>query len=95
MSGGPGSRAARHLGAILWPAFLAAGALELLVFALVDPHTLQWPGGVPLELPAGAVYTLAFFAFWAVVAAAGVMTRLLEGEPAHINAEGASGAFRH
>ena len=26
---------------------------------------------------------------------AGLLTRLLEGDPAHINREGASGAFRH
>lgn len=85
----------RHLASILWPAFLAAGVLELGVFALVDPHTLQWPGGVPLALPAAAVYSGAFFAFWAVVAGAGALMRLLQGRPEHINAEGASGAFRH
>ena len=30
-----------------------------------------------------------------VIATAGLLTRLLEGDPAHINREGASGAFRH
>ncbi len=84
-----------HLAAILWPAFLMAGVLEMLVFAFVDPASLRWLGGEVLPLSASAVYTLAFFAFWAVIAAAGLMTRLLEGEPRHINAEGASGAFRH
>ncbi len=85
----------KHLLAILWPSFLMAGVLEMLVFALVDPTALRWMGGETLALSPSAVYTLAFFAFWAVIAAAGLMTRLLEGEPEHINREGASGAFWH
>lgn len=84
-----------HLLAILWPSFLMAGVLEMLVFALVDPTTLRWMGGEALALSPSAVYTLAFFAFWVVIAIAGLMTRLLEGDPEHINREGASGAFRH
>ena len=81
--------------AILWPSFLMAGVLEMLVFALVDPGSLRWMGGGVLPLSATAVYTLAFFVFWAVIAAAGLLTRLLEGDPDDINREGASGAFRH
>lgn len=81
--------------AILWPSFLMAGVLEMLVFALVDPASLRWMGGDVLPLSATAVYTLAFFVFWALVAAAGLLTRLLEADPDHINREGASGAFRH
>ncbi len=84
-----------HLMAILWPSFLMAGVLEMLVFALVDPASLRWMGGDVLALPTNAVYTLAFFVFWGVIAIAGLLTRLLEGDPAHINREGASGAFRH
>ena len=84
-----------HLMAILWPSFLMAGVLEMLVFALVDPSSLRWLGGDRLALSANAVYTLAFFVFWGVIAAAGVLTQLLEADPEHINREGASGAFRH
>lgn len=84
-----------HLMAILWPSFLMAGVLETLVFALVDPANLRWMGGELIALSPMAVYTLAFFAFWAVIAASGLLTRLLEADPAHINREGASGAFRH
>ncbi len=64
--------------AILWPAFLMAGVLEVLVFALIDPHDLHWFGGAPVELSASAVYTLAFFVFWGVISTAGALTRLLE-----------------
>ena len=84
-----------HLMAILWPSFLMAGVLEMLVFALVDPASLRWMGGELVPLSSSAVYTLAFFTFWGVIAASGLLTRLLEGDPAHINREGASGAFRH
>ena len=62
---------------ILWPAFLMAGVLEVLVFALIDPSELRWPGGGAIEASRQAVYTLAFLAFWAVVAAAGAITALL------------------
>ena len=69
---------------ILWPAFMMAGVLELLVFALVDPSDLQW-FGVPLQAPRQAVYTLAFLAFWAVIAAAGAITALLQQRADEVN----------
>ena len=61
---------------IMWPAFLAAGLLTMLVFAMVDPQDLHWFGH-PLALSRAGVYTLAFFAFWAIVAVASSMTALL------------------
>ena len=62
---------------ILWPAFLMAGVLEILVFALVDPTDLHWLDGAPIDASRQAVYTLAFLAFWSVIAAAGAITALL------------------
>jgi hypothetical protein len=62
---------------ILWPAFLMAGVLEMLVFALVDPNDMHWFGGAPIQVSRQAIYTLAFLAFWAVIAAAGAITELL------------------
>jgi tryptophan-rich sensory protein len=70
---------------ILWPAFLMAGVLELLVFALVDPGDLRWFGGAPLQAPRQAVYTLAFLAFWIVIAVAGAITALLRQQADEIN----------
>jgi hypothetical protein len=69
---------------IAWPAFLAACALELLVFALVDPSELQWSGH-PLALSRQGVYTAAFFAFWAIAAGACAMTMLLRMGPGEVN----------
>ncbi len=70
--------------AIVWPAFLAACLLELLVFAFVDPHELHWLGQ-PLEFSRQGVYTLAFFAFWLVTLVASGLTALLSLSPAEVN----------
>ena len=66
---------------ILWPAFLMAGVLEVLVFALVDPQQLH-VGSAPLPLSSQAVYTISFFVFWAVIAASAAISRWLEGADA-------------
>ena len=58
---------------VLWPGFLLACVLELLVFAFVDPSDLRW-GGSGLELSRQAVYTCGFFAFWALTAASSALT---------------------
>ncbi len=65
---------------IAWPAFLAAAALEVLVFALVDPADLHWMGGT-LHLSRPAIYTLAFFVFWGVAMASSALTTLLSMSP--------------
>lgn len=69
---------------IAWPAFLAAGVLEMLVFAFVDPHELHWLGQA-LQWPAMAVYSVAFFVFWGVAMGACAMTALLALTPAELN----------
>lgn len=67
---------ARYLMSIGWPAFLAACVLELLVFAVVDPHELHWfgTGATPSRQ---TVYAAAFLAFWLVSLGAGALTALL------------------
>jgi len=71
--------------AILWPAFLMAGVMEMLVFALVDPASLHWFGGTPVELSPSGVYTLAFFVFWAVISTSAALTQLLELSADEVN----------
>lgn len=71
--------------AILWPAFLMAGVLEMLVFSVIDPDNLHWFGGAPVALSPTAVYSLAFFVFWAVIATAGALTQLLELSADEVN----------
>ncbi len=68
----------------VWPAFLAACALELLVFAFVDPGDLQWSGH-PLALSRQGVYTVAFFLFWLITTGAGVLACVLRVPPADVD----------
>ena len=68
---------------ILWPAFVMAGVLEMLVFAVVDPEHLQRFDGAPLHWAREAVYSVTFLIFWGVIAAASVVTRWLERPVRH------------
>lgn len=59
---------------ILWPAFMSAGVLEMLVFAAFDPGDLH-------GLDRQSAYTIAFLVFWAVIATASTVTVwLLQGQ---------------
>ena len=69
---------------IVWPAFLMAGVLEMLVFAMVDPQDLQW-FGQPLELSRQGVYSVAFFVFWGVMMLSSGLTTLLAMSPFEVN----------
>ena len=50
---------------VIGPAFLAACLLEALVFAMVDPSEVHWPGHT-LQPSRQGVYTAAFFSFWLI-----------------------------
>lgn len=69
---------------IAWPAFLMAGGIEMLVFAVVDPEDLRW-FGQPLTFSREGVYTLAFFLFWILTMASGALTTLLSISPFEVN----------
>lgn len=66
---------------ILWPAFVAAGVLEALVFAVVAPEDLHVLGGAALGWSAQSVYSVTFLVFWAAIATTGAVTELLAVEP--------------
>jgi hypothetical protein len=69
---------------IVWPAFLLAGVLEILVFAMVDPDDIRW-AGQPIALSRQTVYSLSFFVFWIVIAASNALTTLLSLSPSELN----------
>ena len=69
---------------IAWPAFLAAGIVEMLVFAVFDPHDMLWLGQ-HIELSRTAIYTISFFVLWAVFLLAGFMTILLSLPASEMN----------
>ena len=78
------SRRVRFWVLIIWPAFLAASLLEALVFAMVDPGELHWPGYF-FQATRQGVYTMAFFAFWLITMACSALVLWLAKAPPEIN----------
>jgi len=62
---------------ILWPSFVVAGVAEALFFTLVDPQEL-YLFGEPVDWSRTAVYSLGFFAFWAICAASSLFTWFIQ-----------------
>jgi hypothetical protein len=69
---------------VLWPAFLAAGAGTAIFFTVFDPFDLHFFGS-PLEMSREAIYTLGFFAFWALGIASSSLTVFLGNSPWEVN----------
>jgi len=69
---------------IAWPAFLVAGVLEMMVFAMVDPQDLHWLGH-PLALSRQGVYTLSLFVFWGLTMLSSGLTTLLSMSAFEVN----------
>jgi uncharacterized MAPEG superfamily protein len=65
------SQRALHAAQILWPAFLAAAVMEMVVFSWVDPTTLRWGNWQPDSQTA---YSLSFLTFWVVIAVASLVS---------------------
>ncbi len=62
---------------VLWPAFLMAGVMEMLIFAVVDPNELQWFGVAQIEWSRQAIYTVTFALCWVVTSTSSALTALL------------------
>ena len=73
------SPSTRHAIAVLWPAFLAACLLEIVVFGSFDPDDFHGFGAA-VHLSREAVLSIAFFVFWFVAAIAGFATWKLSRE---------------
>ncbi len=71
---------------VLWPSFLAACLLEALVFSMVDPGEIHWPGQMP-QPSRQSVYTVAFFLFWLITSACSGLAIWLAKPQARVNAE--------
>lgn len=74
--------------ALLWPAFLGAAVLDGIVFSFFDPQTIHLPFAPTAMLGWSdlAVYSTAFFVFWAVGAAIGWLVLLLSAARDEVNA---------
>jgi hypothetical protein len=77
-------RNAREWIAVLWPAFVAACLLEIVVFAGFDPHDFNLLG-LTVDVEREGVYSIAFFAFWAITTATGMVTWSLSRSSEEIN----------
>lgn len=64
-------------GAVLWPSFVAAGLACAVFFAFVDPWRLRDITFPDQALSRELGYTLGFFMFWSVTAAASAVTGYL------------------
>lgn len=71
---------------VIWPSFLMAGVLEMLVFTMVDPQDMHWFGHQLAWSPQG-IYTVSFFVFWLVTSLSSAMTMLLSISPEDVNHE--------
>jgi hypothetical protein len=69
---------------VTWPAFLAACLLEALVFSAIDPAEVHWPGQT-VQPSRQAVYTAAFFGFWAIAIGCSSMVLWLSKLPRDVN----------
>lgn len=67
------------LAAILWPSFLGAVLLCLIVFIVVDPAQMQFLGRI--QLSRATTYTLGFFVFWFVGALTSFLAVMLMPPP--------------
>lgn len=75
---------------VMWPSFLAAGVLELVVFGLVSPEDFKW-GDAQLGIGAVGVYTVAFFLFWAIAGLSSYLTTTLSRTCEDLNGEAHGG----
>jgi hypothetical protein len=69
---------------ILWPAFLVACATEFVFFTVFDPADMHF-FGEPLEASRMTIYSVGFFAFWALGAASSFLTCFLQRSPWEVN----------
>jgi hypothetical protein len=69
---------------ILWPAFVVAGAAEIVFFSVFDPFQLHF-FGEPLEMSRMAIYTMGFFGFWGVGIASSALTTFLARPSFEVN----------
>ncbi|MEX0957708.1 MAG: hypothetical protein WDZ63_00320 [Burkholderiales bacterium] len=77
-------RTGRRLIYILWPSFIVGGLAEALFFTAFDPMDLAL-FGAPFTWSRTAVYSIGFFAFWAVAAASSAFTCFLQRSADEVN----------
>jgi hypothetical protein len=71
---------------VLWPSFIVAGIVEIIVFTFFDPRELYLLG-YPVSFSTIATYSIGFFALWCICAASSCATRFFQRAGKAINEE--------
>lgn len=71
---------------VFWPSFLIAGVAEIVFFTVIDPLELRL-FGQPANLSPLAIYSIGFFAIWAICAASSYATCFFQRSGRDINEE--------
>lgn len=69
---------------VLWPAFMVAGAAELVFFAVINPQEL-YLFGEQVHYSRVTTYSIGFFGFWLVCMASSLLTLYLARSPREVN----------
>jgi hypothetical protein len=70
----------RYAALLMWPSFLAACLLEVLIFSMVDPREIHWPSQMS-EPSRQSVYSVSFFLFWLItISCSGLVLWLAKSE---------------
>jgi hypothetical protein len=76
---------------ILWPSFIVAGIAEGVFFTLFDPTDLALFDS-PIPASRTAIYSVGFFAFWALAAASSALTCFFQRTSTEVNRRGPAAA---
>ena len=74
----------KYLMWIVWPAFMVAAALEMMVFAVLDPASLALLGE-QVRWSRETVYSITFIIFWAMFMLCSAITLQLARAPRDVN----------
>ena len=69
---------------IVWPAFMVAAALEMMVFAVLDPESLALLGE-QVDWSRNTVYSVTFLIFWCMFMVCSPITLQLASPGAEVN----------
>ncbi|MHB1244827.1 MAG: hypothetical protein ACYCZH_00175 [Sulfuriferula sp.] len=74
----------RRMIQVLWPSFIVAGMMDVVLFTLFDPMGVSYQGAFLFESRLGA-YSIGFFLFWLFGATSSALTCYLQCNSAQIN----------
>lgn len=69
---------------VAWPAFLVAGVLEMMVFAVLDPESLSLFGET-VRWSREAIYSITFLIFWLMLMLSSALTLMLARPAREVN----------